>query len=277
MAYKTIMVYVDEQESCPKRLEVACRLAEQEGAHLIGLHIVRQVTYPSYVAAEIPASVLDQQKRDLELRSQHSKDLFEKAVKEFNVEYEWRAMHASKSDIASLVIENVRYVDLMIVGQKDPDHELALVDDLPERLVMETGRPTLIVPYTGNFNHMGEHAMIAWNASREAVRAVYDALPMLKHAKIVKIMSVNPNGDEGPLPGADLAVMLARHGVKAEVETFVGKGISIGDMLLNRMTDEGIDFLVMGGYGHSRLREMVLGGATRTILQQMTAPVLMSH
>ena len=122
--------------------------------------------------------------------------------------------------------------------------------------------------------------MLAWDAGREAARAVSDAMPFLERAEQVTVMAVNPSsgeGDHGEEPGADIALHLARHGVKAEVHQTESPDISVGDELLSRIADDGSDMLVMGAYGHTRLRELVLGGVTRSILEQMTVPVLMSH
>ncbi len=122
--------------------------------------------------------------------------------------------------------------------------------------------------------------MVAWDASREAARAVSDALPILERASSVAVVSVNPRSRDfghGDVPGADIALHLARHGVKVDVQRIETRDLDVGNALLSHVASESADLLVMGGYGHSRLREMVLGGATRTILGEMTVPVLMSH
>jgi len=145
-------------------------------------------------------------------------------------------------------------------------------------LALGVGRPVLIVPRYGTFETVGERVLVAWNGSREATRAVHDALPLLKLASSVTVLSIDPEHDTGDrIPGADIALHLARHGVAAEGMSTVGLDISVGDLLLSRAADLGADLIVMGAYGHSRVRELVLGGATRHILQHMTVPVLMSH
>jgi nucleotide-binding universal stress UspA family protein len=136
----------------------------------------------------------------------------------------------------------------------------------------------LVVPRYGTFDTVGERVLVAWNGSREATRAVHDALPILKLATKVTVLSIDPERDTGDrIPSADIALHLARHGVAAEGTSTVGLDISVGDLLLSRAADLGADLIVMGAYGHSRMRELVLGGATRHILQHMTVPVLMSH
>src|SRR5215471_6305021 len=143
-----------------------------------------------------------------------------------------------------------------------------------------SGRPILVVPYVGNFADLGRRVVIGWNASREAARAVNDAMPLLTSAETVTVLTIDPR--EGPrahgeLPGADISLHLARHGVKAEIERTVSADLPVGEVLLSRVADLGADLLVMGAYGHSRARELLLGGATRSLLRSMTLPVLMSH
>ena len=138
----------------------------------------------------------------------------------------------------------------------------------------------LVIPYAGRFEACGRRVLVAWNASRAATRAVNDAMPLLAGAETVTVLCVDPDEDRrahGEVPGMDIAVHLARHGVKARVETTMSGGIGVGNTLLSRASDIGADLLVMGAYGHARVRELLLGGATRTILESMTLPVLMAH
>jgi nucleotide-binding universal stress UspA family protein len=153
-------------------------------------------------------------------------------------------------------------------------------DRRPEQVALASGRPVLIVPYAGHFDNVGRRVLIAWNATREAARAVSDAMPLLTSAELVTVLTIDPR--EGPhghgeLPGADIALHLARHGVKAQIERTVSAGMPVGEVLLSRVADLGADLIVMGAYGHSRAREVLLGGATRSVLRSMTVPVLMSH
>jgi nucleotide-binding universal stress UspA family protein len=144
--------------------------------------------------------------------------------------------------------------------------------------VPATGRPILILPYAGNITTSGKRILVAWNASREAARAISDALPLLKLAEKVNLIRIHPKHGEHPaVPADQLTRYLARQAVKVEVMTEHVADIDVGNELLSRAADLGSDLIVMGGYGHSRLREWVMGGATRTILESMTVPVLMSH
>jgi nucleotide-binding universal stress UspA family protein len=134
----------------------------------------------------------------------------------------------------------------------------------------------MVIPYIGARRRIGNKLLVAWNGSREAARAVADAMPLLERADEVKVLSAKPL-DIGDLSGADIALHLARHDVNTEASSSANKDIDIGDLLLNEAAQEGADLLVMGAYGHSRFRETVLGGATRHVLKNMTVPVLMSH
>jgi len=166
-----------------------------------------------------------------------------------------------------------------VLGQADPDDPDAL-PDLPERVILGAGRPVIVVPYAGTFKTMGQRVVVAWNASREATRAVNDALPLLERAASVRVLSINPHGGRsghGAVAGADISLHLARHGVRVEAASVNASDVRVDDMLLSQAADCGADLIVMGAYGHSRLGEFVLGGATRHILRQITMPVFMSH
>jgi nucleotide-binding universal stress UspA family protein len=169
-----------------------------------------------------------------------------------------------------------RHTDLCVVGQPSEETPEPEAGRLVEAAFMDSGRPALVVPYIGAAPEPSRRILVAWNGSREAARAVHDALPFLLAPERTTVLIVDPQaqGSEvGEPPGADLA----RHGVRVEVKSVPGGGLVAGDAILAQAADEGADLLVMGGYGHSRLREMVLGGATRHLLVQMTLPVLLSH
>ena len=174
-----------------------------------------------------------------------------------------------------------RYADLVVLGQANPDDRDAggLLHDLPEYVAINCGRPVLVVPYAGQFPSLGTRPLLAWNGSLQAARAITAALPLLRRAEKVTlaIFDPRPGSDEhGEEPGADIALYLARHGVKVEVTVRPGP-IDIGNDILSLAADIDSDLLVMGCYGHSRFHELMLGGATRTILATMTLPVLLAH
>jgi len=179
---------------------------------------------------------------------------------------EWRPI----SGLKQLAL-HARYADLTIVGQAPSGAS----DHITETL-MSVGRPLLAVPRHGRFPSVGRRVLVAWNASREATRAVFDSLPLLEGATNVTVMTMDAE-DDGRAPGADIGLTLARHGIKVDVVRSTLGDIDAGNALLSRAADQGADLLVMGAFGHSPLREKMLGGATRHILDHMTVPVLLSH
>lgn len=168
---------------------------------------------------------------------------------------------------------HARYADLAVVGQPaadGPDHVT--------ELIMTTGRPFLVVPRFGRFRASGQKVLVAWNGSREATRAVFDAIPLLANAGHVVVVTLDaPTGDHGESPGADISLALARHGCRVEVARSTAGDIDIGNALLSRVAEHGADLLVMGAFSRHPLREKALGGATHHVLRHMTVPVLLSH
>jgi nucleotide-binding universal stress UspA family protein len=260
MAYKDLLVIVDDDPRTRERVSHAADLAERFDAHLAGL-CVSLISAPDAVP-----------------RTAAARQLFEDAIGQRGIPTEWRAATGFPVDAAAV---QARYADLIVLGQLDPaDAQAAVNSPSPEDIALSVGRPTLVIPYVGNYSPVGHRVLVAWDASREATRAVNDAIPLLAAAATVTILTVDPvigPTGHGDTPGADIALHLARHGVKAQVEKTASGGVGIGDVLLSRASDLGADLLVMGAYGHSRMRELVLGGVTRTVLTSMTLPVFMSH
>jgi nucleotide-binding universal stress UspA family protein len=276
MGLKDLLVYVDGDPGCDSRVDVAASLAVTHEAHLTGLHAMGWPSFPGYVGLELPSTFLDEQRRLLGERAHQAEVRFRERAGRHGIRAEWRV---DEGDLVGTVKLHARYADLTVVGQgldlKDAPGELMF---LPEELVLGVGRPVLVVPRYGTFERLGKRVLIAWNGSREATRAVQDALPILERATKVTVLSVDPEGESQPrIPSADIALHLARHGIAAEAASTSSVDIGVGNALLSRAADLGADLIVMGAYGHSRMREMVLGGATRHLLQHMTVPVLMSH
>ena len=278
MSYKDLLVQVDDTRSCAKRIELAVALAVTHEAHLTGVYIISEPSPASFVG--IPAELLT----DLQQKARDRADLalrrFADVAKRNQIAFETRVDRVLYTEVADALATHARYADLVILGQIDPDDPVAGPRYLPEEVILGSGRPALVIPYIGAAASFGERAMVAWDASREAARAVNDALPLLERAKAVGVVTVNP-GDKpfghGEEPGADIGLHLARHGIKVEVQRVEARDLDTANAILSHVANEGADLLVMGPYGHSRLREVVLGGVTRTILAEMTVPVLMSH
>jgi nucleotide-binding universal stress UspA family protein len=273
MSYKTILVHLDERERRSERLQLGLQLAAGFDAHLVALFALDAAHIPSYALAEA-ASVMGEieARRRTEAAAAAERE-FRQAERRAGVKAEWRLSLGSALSALSV---SARYADLVIAGQPEPGDALAMA--FAGELVLSVGRPVLFVPYAGRFSALGRRVLIAWNGSREAARAVSDALPLLARAESVELVAFDPRpGEHGELPAADIALYLARHGAKATAARQSAPQIDIGSQILSRAADTSADLIVMGGYGHSRLRELVLGGVTRSMLEAMTVPVLMSH
>jgi nucleotide-binding universal stress UspA family protein len=276
MALKDLLVHVDNDTACSSRLDVAVWLAATHDAHLTALHAMTWPRLPGYIEMELPGSFLELQRSHMLDRARQAENLFQERARRRGIRGEWRA---AEGDVIETVKLHARYADLTVVGQgRGVKHASAELVLLPEDLVLGVGRPVLIVPRYGTFETVGERVLIAWNGTREATRAVNDALPLLRMAAKVTVLSVDPpDGSVPRVPSADIALHLARHGIAAEAASSRSLDIGVGNVLLSRAADLGADLIVMGAYGHSRVREMALGGATRHVLEQLTVPVLMSH
>lgn len=275
MSLKDILVHIDGSRETASTLAAACALAREHDAHLTGLAVDRPPEIPGYASIEIPPSALEIIQAQRKAAAEKARETFEKAVAAAGITSRsgWSLAKGMPLETLSL---RARYTDVVVVSQSNPEHEGGTGDDMIDDLILVCGRPVLVVPYIGASAKIGKKVLVAWNASREAARAVADAMPILEAAESVEVIAVEPNGI-GDAPGADIAEHLARHGVKATANKTTGLDIDVGDVLLNHIANSGADLMVMGAYGHSRMRELVLGGATRHLLQHMTVPVLLSH
>ena len=278
MSYKTIVVLLDRAWRA-EQLEVAFALAHGMDAHVVGLYAVRPMMVPAYALVEA-GPIADElhkiRRADIVRREEEARTAFKAAAARGGLaKTEWRI---AKEEALAAACLSARYADLVIAGQPMPGlDETGTAPDVHRSLALATGRPVLLVPYAGRFAEVGRNILIAWNASRESARAVADGLPLLRKAESVRVVVFNPGPEHGEEPGADIALHLARHGVKVSVDTRINKDVGIGELILSYAADTGADLIVMGAYGHSRIRELVFGGATRTLLESMTVPVLMSH
>lgn len=272
MSYKTILVHIDERPRRAERLALAFTLAGRFDANVIALCALERLRIPPHARAEGGAVVIDVEKRRRAETLRAAEAEFRAAERRAAGKAEWRV---STDDPMVALRLSARYADLVVAAQPEPDDPAGLAN--AGELVLGAGRPVLFVPYTGRFADAGKNVLVAWNASREAARAVRDALPLLARADTVHVVAFQPGGDHGEVPAADIALYLARHGVKATAARDVAPELDIGARILSSAADRGADLIVMGAYGHSRLRELALGGATRSLLEAMTAPVLMAH
>jgi nucleotide-binding universal stress UspA family protein len=274
MSYKTILVHVDQSRHAAQRIRIAAEIAQAQQAHLIGSAMTGisrfiQMEGAAFVAAHVEIF------RD---RALAALEAFERIVRSLEVPSHERRFIDDDAE-GGLTLQ-ARYADLVVVSQTDLDEpEASFIADLPEFVMLNAPRPVLVIPSAGQFGQVGRHPLIAWDGGMQATRAVTAALPLLRQADNVTVAIFNPDnrlGTHGEQPGADIALYLARHGVKVEVAQ-EKTGIDIGNALLSLAADRGADLLVMGGYGHARFREVLLGGVTLTVLRTMTIPVLLAH
>jgi nucleotide-binding universal stress UspA family protein len=278
MPYKTILVHLDAGSHTGARLDLACRLAQRFDAHLVGVHALTEIRVPGYVVM-----MSGQGEQFTEFRTQATAQLRERSEALFRKRVEAAGLtkteyRASRADALQAVPVHARYADLVVAGQPDERDASGIEPDFVERLLLAAGRPVLVVPYAGNFTDAGKRVLVAWNASREATRALTDSIPLLREAESVHVIAFEPAGaPHGEVPGADIGLYLARHGIKVTVSQQRAPDVDVGNQLLSRAADLAADLIVMGAWGHSRLQELVMGGVTQTILRSMTVPVLMSH
>lgn len=285
MAFKDILVHLDSGPRSATRLDVAAGLARRFAAQLAGVYVVDIPSAEYFYSAAMPLAaggaeqVLEQIRADAIAAAEPVEAAFRELLRREGLDGGWRLV---EGNLPATVALHARYADLTVLGQANPyehhdgpGHDAVLVATL-----MGAGRPVLAVPFAGDFPTLGERVLVAWNASREAARAVNDALPLLREAAAVTVLAVNPRrgiGGHGDVPAADIALHLARHGVRAEAAHTVAADIPDGEALLSYAADIGADLIVCGAYGHSRARELIFGGVTRTLLAEMTAPVFLSH
>ncbi len=279
MSYKTIAVYLARPDSVASIMEVALPLAESFEAHLIGLHVSPGVPVMGTIGAQVPPKIIEQYIEIMHTDAAAIKDVFSTAIKKSKVQSEWRGQDDTSvhPDLLHNITEQTRCADLVIMGQNDSEQR---VGDLAADVILGSGRPVITVPSSGEFGKLSGQMVVGWDGSREAARAVFDALPLLKKAKGVSIVTVSEEGeakDTLGTGGADIARTLSRHGVRAEAVALKKSDKSVGDALLAFTSQQDGELLITGCYSHSRLRERLFGGATQRLLQKMIVPVLMSH
>lgn len=274
MALKNLLVHLTGQPTDRDRLAAALTLAGRHQARVDGFFISPKIHIPGYASASLPAEVFETHERELRAQAERIGGDFRQQLDKAGVSGDW---YFRVGDIDEELARQAYFADLVVVGQRDERYNGGANASRNDYVVMNASGPLLFVPDIGAGNTIGDRVLIAWNGGMEAARAVRDALPLLTAASHVEVLAVNAASDEGEVPTADICLFLARHGVNAEASRGVAKGISVGDYLLSHAADRGSDLLVMGAYGHSRMFETILGGVTRSLLGQMTVPLLMSR
>ena len=256
---------------------VAVSLGEMFNAHVLGLAFAYEPVVPGAVMGSIPAEYIEMQRAESGAKANAAIARFEELARRAGISYERRVLEATLSSASDQFGRLARRFDLVVVGQ--PSRERGGPEEiLDEGALFESGRPVIVVPFIQKGGLNLERVMVCWDGSRAASRAIADSLPLLHKAKQVEVVIVaNGRAKSDEVPGADLGQHLARHGLKVDVKRITSPDIDVASTILSYAADSSADFIVMGGYGHSRLREFVLGGVTRGMLESMTVPVLMSH
>lgn len=279
MALKTILVHADESQNVGERVELASMIAADAGATLVGAALtgVSRLIYEAGLISDNDPNLtvhLSTQTGILRGRAENALASFAQTAEKSGARFETQLI----DDEEEFILRTRRH-DLVVIGQYSPDEpSLAVTPEFQESVVTNSARPVLVVPYAGHFERAGTRVMIGWDDSIAAARAVANAIPIIRQASSVDIVVFNADEDERTFRGSgeDIAIFLAHHDIKANVLR-QKTSIDVGNALLSMATDIGSDLLVMGAYGHSRFREMLLGGVTRSVLKLMTVPVLMSH
>ena len=274
MSYKELFVHLDSTEQSDFRLEVSFDLARRFGASLNCVFGECDPYLANLASQDVNALFADCAER--------GQARFQDLAAESGIAARWNVSISRRdSALTNAVAFGARHSDLAVLGQHNPQEaQSGVPSDLVEQVVLYTGRPMLVVPVSGDMRECGRRIMIGWNAGREAVRAVHDALPFLQAAEDVTLVAVNPWQEEkghGLVPGADMAKHLEAHGVKAKTETRVIEGMSPMETLLSYGAECGVDLFVVGAHGHYGFPNLLRGSGTKHMLKHMTVPVLMSH
>jgi nucleotide-binding universal stress UspA family protein len=269
MAVKDLLINLATGIGHDATIDYAISLAHTFDAHLAGVAFAYDAIPLAMLAGEVSPAWIEELLKEAQAAAQMAVGKFEAAVERAGISAEASWLPAGLADPAELFGRMARRFDLAVVRQAEPGKTTPAL--------FETGRPVLVVPYIQKGGVKLERVMVCWDGSRSAARAAGDALPFLERAGAVEVVIVSAHGKSDETPGADIAQHLARHGVAIEVKQIVAPDAKTADVLLSHAADTSADLLVLGGYGHSRLREFVLGGVTRTILETMTVPALMSH
>ena len=277
---KDVLVNVSPVSGRDSAVDYAISVAEKFNAHLAGIAIAYELELPMVmgIGDMMPPIWIEEQIAKSQEQARSALNRFEDMARRAGLSVESRMLTASAASGSDQFGQLARSFDFSIARQAEQDSQRPVYEDLViEAALFQSGRPLLVVPYVHKDALRLDRIMICWDGSRHAARAVADALPLLSNAQDVEIVTVAAQDKTEEIPGGEIAAHLARHGMKVAVERIVAPDEDVANVILSHAADNSTDLLVMGGYGHSRLREFILGGATRGILSAMTVPTLMSH
>ncbi len=279
MSYKTVLVHLNHEVRAHRLLAVAVDIARKHDAHLIGLHVFPAVRLAPPLPLPFARQVASGLRAAIKREDEAIEALFREVTRSQPFVSEWRSVISEHRDPAATVCEHAHAADIVVTSQADPTWDFSSVLDFPDRVTLGAGRPVVVVPSFGKHTGSPRVVTLAWNGRREAARAAADAMPMLQGAETVYLLTVNEgrHGGDSRHNDREMEKALARQGVNVVPSRVLELELTAGEEIRMRALDHQADMLVMGCYGHSRMREMALGGVTRHILREMTTPVLLSH
>jgi nucleotide-binding universal stress UspA family protein len=274
---KDLVVNLSLNDKPDATADFAVSVASNFSAHVLAVSFLYEPDLTSIDFAPIPAAVVDMQAEESERLSTNARTRFEESVRRNSISAEFQAVTGSPTSASGTFARIARRFDLSVLSQPGPDapnSDMMFV----EAALFTSGRPVLVVPYIQRANLKLDRVLVCWDGSRTAARAIADALPFLARAKTTEVVTVTDSKSQADeIAGADIAKHLARHGLNVELQRIVAGDVDTANVILSHAADTSADFIVMGGYGHSRWREFVLGGVTRGLLSSMTVPTFMSH
>ncbi|TPK65732.1 universal stress protein [Mesorhizobium sp. B2-4-15] len=277
MRFKTIVAILQNEQDAERVLDCAIPLATRFQSHLIGIH-AEALPVPYTSATGFPDTEFLQVSADMNReRANKLQAAFLRRIEDSGLSFEWRSLESFSGDSALTGISSVRAADLIIAAQRETGGDPSADVDT---LVYDAGRPVLVVPHAGPLVTTFKRVLLAWNGSKEAARAAFDALPFIIEAEKTDILVIDPPDtlDESPeAAGAEIASALSRHGATVSVSVQKSAGMSVDDMIQNRVAESGADLLVLGAYSHSWLRQLLFGGVTRTVLRTAQVAVFLSR
>ena len=276
MGIRDVVVCADSSRAMKMTMELSVDIAGRHDAHLTAIHVIPSLMVPAYALYPVGPDLLDAHRQASEDRARDVRSAFEAATSTMQDTSGWRQV---EGDPAREICAQSCYADLVVISQPDSRDPESVSQQVVEDVLLGSSAPVLVIPYIGHPCGPPTHAMVAWDGSRESARAIHDAIPLLASATRVTVVTVSKNGGDAgkTAAGTEVAAHLARHGLSVLCREVSSGNLSTSDCLLSLISEESVDFLVMGAYGHSRLREVVLGGVTDHILRHMTVPVVMSH
>ncbi len=279
MDFKNLLLHLDHSGGCQNRLDITFALAKKHDALITGLFVVPDYVVPSYVEAQISVDLITDVTEKALARARETLSGYQKMADEAGVRMD---AHVVEGQVIPILREHSKYSDLLMLGQDQPDDPDNASYGLADALLFEGACACMVVPHSGKLALPGKRILLTWNASRESARALREAMPLLKSAEAVVVLSSEPNDSDAEIarghPHADeLARFLESHRIESVSSGISDMDISASDAILGQAAEMNADLIVMGAYGHARLREIILGGVTRDLLKQSQVPLFLAH